>query len=197
MAQMVRCEAGLHHYNPEQHSSCPYCRKVNVGIGETKRAEGQEAPKGVTRIVAENIRQPVAAAPATGGAEETRRVAPAGTDSVQQPVVGWLVCTEGPNRGRDYRVKAGKNSIGREAHNVIQITGDNAISRAGQAFIFYDDKAGRFHFKDGENNQNLNYINGETVLNPVELKRGDMLQLGDTVLMFVPLCGDDFKWSDV
>ena len=124
-------------------------------------------------------------------------MAPEGSEGAQQPVVGWLVCTGGPNRGRDYRIKAGKNAIGRDAKNPIQITGDNAISRDGQAFVFYDDKAVKFHFKDGEQNQNLNYINGETVLNPVELKKGDLIQIGDTVLMFVPLCGDDFKWSDV
>ncbi len=189
MAKMVRCDAGLHHYNPEQHSSCPYCRKVPVDVGETRRAPEQPAaaPKGVTRIVAENAPR--------GGGDETRRISPDGMEGVQ-PVVGWLVCTKGSNRGRDYRIKAGKNSIGREPQNAIQITGDQSISREAQAFIFYDDKSTRFHFKDGEQNQNLNYVNDETVMAPVELKKGDRVQIGDTLLMFVPLCDDSFKWGE-
>ena len=29
------------------------------------------------------------------------------------PVVGWLVCLEGPDRGHDYPLRAGTNAIGR------------------------------------------------------------------------------------
>ena len=36
--------------------------------------------------------------------------------------------------------------------------------------------------------------NDKLVLNPVELKTMDLLNIGDTKLMFVPLCGEQFHW---
>lgn len=45
------------------------------------------------------------------------------------PVCGWLVCIEGARIGRDYKIKDGKNFVGRGDDMDIQILGDNEISR--------------------------------------------------------------------
>ena len=37
-----------------------------------------------------------------------------GTTESVNPVTGWLVCIEGPHYGKDYKIHAGKNFIGRE-----------------------------------------------------------------------------------
>ena len=39
------------------------------------------------------------------------------------------------------------------------------------------------------------YLNGEEVDSPQTLKGGDKIELGQTTLMFVPLCGGDFSWE--
>ena len=44
------------------------------------------------------------------------------------PVVGWLVCVTGPNTGRDYRLFARINTIGRAEKNDVCLKGDNTIS---------------------------------------------------------------------
>ena len=56
------------------------------------------------------------------------------------PVVGWLLCVDGPEKGRDYRIRSGRNSIGRAENMDICISGDSSISRERHAIIAYDPK---------------------------------------------------------
>jgi pSer/pThr/pTyr-binding forkhead associated (FHA) protein len=110
------------------------------------------------------------------------------------PVVGWLVCVEGPDRGRDYRVRSGRNFIGRAQQMHISIGGDPAVSREKHAAISYDPKHGHFKLLPGEGS-GLTYVNDETVDVPVELKPYDTIELGETKLKFVPFCGEYFRWT--
>jgi hypothetical protein len=41
---------------------------------------------------------------------------------------------------------------------------------------------------------NLIYVRGENLLAPTEIKTGDRIQLGETELMLVALCGESFDW---
>jgi len=34
------------------------------------------------------------------------------------------------------------------------------------------------------------------LLGPLELKSGDRIQIGDTELLFVALCDENFEWQD-
>ena len=63
-----------------------------------------------------------------------------GTEENADPVTGWLVCIEGTQYGKDYKIHSGKNFIGRADNMHIQILGDNAISRVNHAAIIYDAK---------------------------------------------------------
>ena len=36
----------------------------------------------------------------------------------------------------------------------------------------------------------------QTIGGPTEIKANDRIQVGDTELLFVALCGDDFDWQD-
>ena len=46
-----------------------------------------------------------------------------------RPVCGWIVCIADPRKGKDYKIHAGKNFVGRTDDMDIQILGDNKISR--------------------------------------------------------------------
>ncbi len=89
------------------------------------------------------------------------------TDSVN-PVTGWLVCIEGPQYGKDYKIHAGKNFIGRADNMHIQILGDNSISRINHAAIIYDSKNRSTYLLPGDSS-GLAYLNGEAVYTPVAL----------------------------
>lgn len=111
------------------------------------------------------------------------------------PVVGWLVVTEGPGRGKAVNVYAGMNSVGRGAGQRVRVDfGDPAISGEGACFITFEPKRRTFHISHG-GKANIVYLNDEAVLTPMPLAAGHVITLGETKLRFVPLCGPDFNWE--
>ena len=109
------------------------------------------------------------------------------------PVVGWLACVAGPSRGKSYTIRGGVNAIGRSERMDIVITGDLKISSENHAKISYSDKHNRFNLLPGEG-RNIIYLNDEEVFTPMPLKAYDLIDFGETKLLFVPLCGERFTW---
>lgn len=112
------------------------------------------------------------------------------------PIVGWLVCVSGPNRGRDYRLHGGVNYIGSDKKMDVCIENDRTISRRNAASISYDDQDKVFFVQKGDG-RNLIYLNGKAVRNDADLAIYDRLKIGETELIFVPLCCDKFTWQGV
>lgn len=112
-----------------------------------------------------------------------------------RPVVGWLVCIDGPSRGTEWRIHAGYNYIGREVGD-IHIQGDTQISREKHALVAYYAKTHSFFVGPAEG-RNIVELNEEPVFNTMALKNYDIITIGATKLMFVGLCGDHFSWSEV
>lgn len=110
------------------------------------------------------------------------------------PVVGWLVCIEGPAMGRDYRIHSQYNYIGRGQHMDICISGDSCISAEKAAILAYDDEEKLFSFGPGLGH-NVVRVNGKMLMNATELNPYDELTIGKTKLLFVPLCGERFDWN--
>jgi hypothetical protein len=109
-------------------------------------------------------------------------------------VVGWLVCVDGPDRGRDYRLHSEKNFIGRSSNMDICIAGDDSISREKHATVSFEPKKKEFWLLPGEAS-GLVYINEEVVNTPTPLKPRDIIELGRTKVMFYPFCDENFQWS--
>lgn len=112
-----------------------------------------------------------------------------------QPVVGWLVCIDGPAKGRDYRIHGQYNYIGRGHHMDICISGDDCISADRAAVIAYDSVEKFFSFGPSMGH-NVVRVNGKMLMNAVVLNAYDQLTIGKTTLLFVPLCGERFDWND-
>lgn len=110
-----------------------------------------------------------------------------------EPVVGWLVCIEGPARGTDYRLHAGYNYIGRESGDV-RIRGDQQISRQNHAMVAYD-SGEHLYFVGPSAGRNLIKVNGHAVLQAIAVKNYDIISIGTTKLIFVGLCGEQFSWE--
>ncbi len=112
------------------------------------------------------------------------------------PIVGWLVCVKGPNRGKDYRLHSGTNFIGRSPEMDVCIQNDDAISKRNAASISYDDRTRSFFIQKGEV-RNLLYLNGKPVRSDADLVKYDRIEIGSTELLFVPLCGEGFSWQEI
>ena len=110
-------------------------------------------------------------------------------------MVGWLVCIEGATKGNDYRIHSQNNYIGRSARMDISIPGDPHISAENSATIAYDNVDRTFYFGPGSG-RNIVRVNGKPALSAVPLDAYDVLTIGTTKLLFVPLCGDRFDWNE-
>lgn len=216
----IQCPKCGQYYNPALHSSCPACgEQASVGnFPPTRKPEsgsfnapgigvgaGSFSPTvapGITASVPQggafNATIPVNNHPMDGPADPFSTPTVIGgeqgnDDSPVEPVVGWLVCVDGPVRGTDFRIHAGYNYIGRETGD-IHIHGDMQISRQNHAMIAYDSSE-RTYYVGPSAGRNLIKVNGKTVLNAVEIKTYDIISIGTTKLMFVALCGEQFGWE--
>ena len=126
--------------------------------------------------------------------DPTQVVSPEGTYSFM-PVVGWLVCIEGNDRGRDFRLHAGYNTVGKNPGNDVSIPSDSTISRERHAVIAYDQEENLFFFAPA-NGVNLLRLNGKVLMAPAEIKTNDILTIGKSKLLFIPLCTETFRWGN-
>lgn len=112
------------------------------------------------------------------------------------PAVGWLVILEGPGRGQHCPVYYGQNSIGRGEEQRIRLNfGDARITRDTHAFLVYDDLVRKFYLRDN-GKATLLRLNNVAVMMPTEVTDRDIISIGDTVMLFVALCGADFDWLE-
>lgn len=110
------------------------------------------------------------------------------------PLVGWLVVRTGPGRGQGRPIYYGQNSIGRgEDQRVPLDFGDQRISRDAHAFVLYDEEQRKFFIRDNGKSTIVRH-NGDPVMMPKEIADRDLIQIGETTLMFVALCGSGFDW---
>lgn len=110
------------------------------------------------------------------------------------PTVGWVVCTQEPWRGRDFRLHSGYNLLGSGPNSDVCIPWDRELTQEGDAIICYDEELRLFSF--GPRGRGLPVrVNGKMTMDAVVLSPGDRLTVGSTSLLFVPLCGKEFRWE--
>ena len=206
--RMVTCDNG-HYFDNKTHTSCPYCTGGavgNINAGKTQ-VMGQNNSK--TKVLQESTSK-------TEMIDETVSIQAQGTQSNDQvsdktvymgksktsevssePVVlaGWLVIISDDGKGSSFLVKFGMNNIGRDKSNHIHIeNGDSSISREKHAIVIYDYQNNIFFIKHGEG-QYLSYLNGDILLETKELKAHNKIKIGNTELIFIPLCSEIFSWE--
>ncbi len=185
---LKRCENG-HYFDPAKHTTCPSCGVQNINFEPTRKKEEvnvADTPSPAGGAAARDAKPRVS----DDGKTESLMHKKAGID----PVVGWLVCVEGADRGRDFRIRSEKNFIGRGESMDVAIRGDDTVSRENHAIVSFNPKARQFKLHPGDA-RGLVYLNGEEVDHPSPLKAGDHIELGRTKLLFVPLCDGTFSWE--
>lgn len=113
---------------------------------------------------------------------------------VFDPAVGFLVIVDGPGRGASHPIHYGQNTIGRSSSQRISLNyGDPRISREEHAFLIYDETTQDFFIRDN-GKANLVRHNDTPVLTPTRLNHRDVISIGDTLMLFIAVCGADFDW---
>lgn len=204
---LVKCPNGHYYDSSRFGNNCPHCGMsgaASIGADQTTVPLNiPDAPQPANAVTEPlTVSQPVVSQPADVTVpivSDDDRTLPVTADMLDgmaekpAPVVGWLVCTDGVNKGTDYRLHQGRNFIGRSPEMDVCILGDNTVSRSSHAIVVYDPRSNVYLAQPGSSKE-LFYVNDKLVLNPVELKTMDLLNIGDTKLMFVPLCGEQFHW---
>lgn len=110
-------------------------------------------------------------------------------------VVGWMVGIQGICKGVDFRLHEGKNYIGRDERCEVEVN-DPKVSAGNVAQVVFDPRSKRFFSSDCDGTSTICYQNGEPLLGRSILKRYDKIELGDSELLFIPLCGEEFTWNE-
>ena len=199
------CSAG-HVYDAEQFPSCPYCNRntraiqfgataAPAGYGATTAPAGcGAAPAGRDDTIGQTV-MPEAIRRRMEQEKDNRTVGEFKRKLGYEPVVGWLVCVEGPEVGKDYRLFGRINSIGRAEGNDVVLAQEHTVSQKNHVRLAYDAKHNNFQLIPGEGT-NVTYLNDEPLYVPQKLNAYDVLEMGATKLIFVPLCSERFRWPE-
>lgn len=181
--EMKQCAQGGHYYDASVHAQCPYCTG-NMGAGATVALD---AGRTMPLMQGTDSR-------ARTGSNDGRTVAIIKEDMGIDPVVGWLICMDGNEKGRDYRIHTDNNYIGRGEKMDICIRGDDTISRENHAVVSYDAKDKIFYFSPGDG-RSIVRLNDKAIFATAEIHAYDIIEIGKSKLIFMPLCGEKFEWA--
>jgi hypothetical protein len=207
---MQWCDAQKHMYDAEAYESCPFCGEEVLEANDEK-AKVIPDREGKTQIMINSSDDSSSKTVMLGQADfqKTKRVERASsqttiitansdsTESLTLPAVGWLVIVEGPGKGKDFRLIQGNNKIGRDKGMEVcldlGVESDSSVSRDSHAIVVYDNHNNEFFIERGDS-RNLPMINGKTIRRDSDLVAGDVIELGNTKLKFMPFCSDSFHW---
>lgn len=199
---LTKCSNG-HFYDSDTYASCPHCGGGGAE-NQTISFNAVSSPQNIGATMdLDSFSQPPQEDPVEnlGGyadLDDSKTISIYQNDKVETPMmaptVGWLVCTKGKFYGQDFRLKSGRNFIGRGEMMDVCLRGENTVSRERHATIIHEPRQNIFIAQPGDSRE-LFYVNGNVVLSPVQLKKNDILQIGEVCLMLIPCCDDVFNWA--
>lgn len=203
----IKCPNG-HFYDADSFNSCPHCKNtastvpnlqdnpVTVMKPKSPPPAANPGPTVMPGYLNGGVPPTIPPQhPHPDNATPTTDPVTIGLSRPSAPVVGWLVCTKGMHRGKDFRLRAGINFVGRSETMDVCLRNENSVSREKHALIIYDPKQNAFLAQMGESRE-LFYVNDQLITSAVVLKKHDVLQIGKVELMLFPCCDENFKWED-
>lgn len=212
--KVTQCQNG-HFYDGDKFASCPHCSTAAEDtvpvFNDPVNVFGNSAPPLTSDPVGFNndVTRPddEVTVSYTEAAQDEKTVAmweePADAKNAQfipsvvkqeryAPVVGWLVCIDGVERGRDYRLHGGRNFIGRSLQMDVSIPDDPKLSRDNHASIIYDARSHKYFALPGETSHTT--LNGVSLDAPAALIDGDFIECGGSKLCFISFCKEGRTW---
>ncbi len=199
-----KCNNG-HFYDNSKFDSCPHCEQAPLkrrAIGEEMTrfefspqplASAQGAAASGEAIAANqapprqvNLGAAAAADPKTVGIYSSKL----GID----PVVGWLVCITGGEKGRSYQLYAGRNFCGRDYKMTICLPDDALISRENHCSIIFEPKQIAFSLIRGIGESV--WVNEQPLTDSIRLNGDEIIKIGSSELVFIPYCKAGRVWNE-
>lgn len=177
---IVICENG-HVYDNDKFSNCPQC-----GI-KSKTYESAFNSNKIRQVVIKKNTNP------NNDDTDVKTVSIRSDIMGNNYVTGWIVCFEGPEIGRDYRLHYGFNRIGRSPDMDICISDDYKISRENHCSIVYDNRSNKFFICQGKGT--ITYLNDNLISSACELNIHDVIAMGESKFEFIPFCREGRIWE--
>lgn len=175
---IIMCSKG-HYFDDEKFFQCPYC-----GISfEFLEREGEKYVEEAT-IRLSDIKTD----------DEDKTISYWHGENTQQDyITGWLVCIDGPEKGRDYRLHYGFNRIGRSYQMDVCIEEDMQVTRDNHCSVVYDLKENEFSVSPSTGT--LTYLNNQILMESKKINDGDRIRVGQSTLELVVFCKGGRKWD--
>ena len=176
---MKQCTNG-HFFDENRFSVCPYCNPAKpANIAGATPANNRTMPL-VPQDNVDNQGKTVGIMKKSIGID---------------PPVGFLVCISGPQKGEHFRLVSGRNLIGRSPSMNVCLKNDDTVTREEHAVLTFDVKSVSFLLVPGSG-RGITYCNDKQVEAPAALVAYDVVEVGSTRLLFLPLCGERFCWNE-
>lgn len=208
---LKKCKSG-HFFDGDKYSECPHCKnnidkKIVNTLEKKKITENRETGNLTKSIYHTNVSDSKSSEKKyesikTSESDETsvtfqQKNVEKSYISIKKtyeygPVVGWLVGISGEKYGHSYELFATSNTIGSGTGNVVAID-DSRLCSVSHGVICYQVETGRF-FMDSEHSDGKVKINGYSVSENVYVNYMDVLEIGASTYMLIPLCKDGFSW---
>ncbi len=189
MPKMKICPKG-HYYDSVKYATCPYCSPSGGGGGSKDPGKTNPVDPPVNHSDNRDHQSK------KGGGKTKSPWDDMFTDTTVEPiapVIGWLVCTEGKDFGRDFRLHPDNNFVGRGDQCDVRLS-DEYVS--AKHFTVSYDPFSDIHFASMSDGRAIVYVNGiPLTANMVQLKKGDKIKVAKTTLVFIPLEKDDVQWN--
>lgn len=191
---LTRCSSG-HFYDSDKYASCPHCQ-ASSGVANSDVTQAMRPDDTETVALTNILPEAGVATQSLAKADDDQKTISYSSQSIGiEPVVGWLVIVKGADTGTAFQLKTGRNFIGRSSSMDVAIKNDKTVSREKHGIVVYDPKSCSYIVQPGASKE-LCYLNNEVVLSPEKLKAYDRITVGETELLFMPLCSKDgFNWD--
>ena len=186
---ILLCPNG-HYYDDKRSETCPYCEKINQSVTAPTSFNEQLTSYFSPADMDDDVQLTEGYGESVGEFEKTIGIFLDENENVL--TAGWLVCVTGPERGKSYVIRSGRNFAGRSQDMDIVLYDDDYIVREKHFSIVYDPKSVVFYLVSGEGQA---YINGTPVNSQCVLNEGDVIQVGHSEYRFVPYCKEGCVWE--
>lgn len=105
----------------------------------------------------------------------------------------FLVCVDGPMTGASFVFQENKAIIGRQKNYEIALFRDPSVSRSPHAIIKYDKDTLKYTVAPGDAEKRVS-VNGAFISQEQQLGIYDILGIGQSRLLFIPVCSEKFAW---
>ncbi len=186
---MKKCEQG-HYFDTNRYTQCPFC--ANSVSPYAKERDLVTVSMPVNNVTVEEVARLVSTGKNCNN-EEPRTIGLFSSMKGNDFVTGWLVCVGGVEYGRDFRLHHGFNRIGCSPAMDVCISDGVQVANEIHCQIVYENKTNIFYLVPSK--ELIVYVNGESVFDAVQIRTGDKIEIGNTVLQLIAFCEGDRRWE--